>query len=82
MNEPVSNIRTIEVQISCDADDGTEDDAVLMNAAGEEVDADLSGESATRRENGVTVSGEMRPAAAIIQRTSERGSPEIIGGWA
>ena len=80
MNEPVSNVRTIEVQISCDVDDGSEDDAVLMNAAGEEVAADLSGESATRRENGVTVSGQMRPAAAIIQRTSERGAPEIVGG--
>lgn len=71
--------RTIEVRVPCDGDQPAPDAAELVNAAGETVPADLSGAGATRREGGQTIAGEA-PAAALVQRLTESGPPEEIGG--
>ncbi|MEZ4436233.1 MAG: DUF2330 domain-containing protein [bacterium] len=72
--------RTIEVRVPCDGGQPDRDGAELVNAAGETVPADLSGQSAVRRAGGETVNGADRPAAAVIARLTEAGPPEIIGG--
>ena len=80
MTEDVPNVRTIEVFISC-SEDGVSDEstATLVNSAGETVPADLTGQTSTRRDNGETVQGMDIPASAIIERTGERGAPELVG---
>jgi hypothetical protein len=80
MTEDVANVRTIEVFISCSPEgESDESTATMVNSAGETVAADLSGATAIRRENGVTVQGMDVPASAIIEITGERGAPEIVG---
>lgn len=72
--------RTIEVRVPCNGDQPALDGAELVNSAGETVPADLSGDTAIQRERGATVSDDVRPAAAVIQRLTESGPPENIGG--